>query len=133
MLSAKYNVPFARVFDHAEDLLLRFGNVALGDTCERVGREPMRKLAAGDRLAGALCECEKHDVIPGYIVLGFAAALRHVTADAAEAERIAVQTGGLTQEQAALVMRLYPALEVESTALSHIVEQIKRELRGQIV
>ena len=133
MLSAKYNVSFARVFDHAEDLLLRFGNVSLGDTCERVGRDPMRKLAAGDRLAGALSECWKYEVIPGYIALGFAAALRHVTADAVEAERLAVQTGGLTQEQAALVMRLYPALDGEFTALPHIVEQIKRELRGKIV
>ncbi len=42
------------LFDHIDDLLHRFDNTALGDTNERVARDPERKLAAGDRLVGAL-------------------------------------------------------------------------------
>ena len=71
MLSVRYNEPFSRIYDHTEDLLLRFGNKLLGDTCERVGRDPMRKLQAGDRFAGALSQCWENGVYPVYISLGY--------------------------------------------------------------
>ncbi len=38
---------------HIDDLIARFGNRALGDTVERVGRDPIRKLAPEDRILGA--------------------------------------------------------------------------------
>jgi mannitol-1-phosphate 5-dehydrogenase len=53
-LAAKYRVSPGPLFDHVDDLLHRFDNTALGDTNERVARDPERKLAAGDRLVGAL-------------------------------------------------------------------------------
>ncbi|HEY3546121.1 MAG TPA: hypothetical protein VGK17_08510 [Propionicimonas sp.] len=53
-LAAKYRVSPGPLFDHVDDLLHRFDNAALGDTTERVVRDPERKLAAGDRLVGAL-------------------------------------------------------------------------------
>lgn len=40
--------------DHIDDLLSRFQNKALGDTIFRVGCDLMRKLAAEDRLSGAI-------------------------------------------------------------------------------
>lgn len=40
--------------EHIDDLLHRFQNKALGDTIYRVGCDLMRKLSAGDRLAGAI-------------------------------------------------------------------------------
>jgi len=45
---------------HAADLLERFRNRDLGDTCRRLARDPIRKLAGDDRLVGAarLCESE---------------------------------------------------------------------------
>ncbi len=39
---------------HIEDLLKRFGNIHLGDTIHRVGRDIRRKLARDDRLIGAM-------------------------------------------------------------------------------
>jgi mannitol-1-phosphate 5-dehydrogenase len=133
MLSAKYSVPFARVFDHAEDLLLRFGNAALGDTCERVGRDPMRKLSRGDRFAGALCECLENGVFPVYIALGYAAALRSATDDRAYAAKIAKETGGLSQEQIRLVTRLFDACALSDSEMLRAVEGIKKEMRGSVV
>ena len=53
-LAAKYRVSPGPLLDHVDDLLHRFDNRALGDTNERVARDPERKLAAGDRLVGAL-------------------------------------------------------------------------------
>ena len=133
MLSAKYGIPFSEIFDHAEDLLLRFGNVALGDTCERVGRDPMRKLKAGDRLAGALEECSKLGMHPVYIALGYAAALRNITGDAERAAAISRETGGLSGNLALLVVRLFSAANLSMQELLQIAERIKKELRGDIV
>ena len=133
MLSIKYSVPFTRIFDHAEDLLLRFENAYLHDTCARVGRDPMRKLKAGDRLAGALSECFRHQVYPVYIALGFAVTLRTLTDDVNEAASLARNTGGLTEEQTALVMKLFEAADLPDGELFQKAERIKRELRGNIV
>jgi len=133
MLCEKYGIPFARIFDHAEDLLLRFGNPALGDTCERVARDPLRKLQADDRLAGALCACREHGVYPVYIALGYALALRYITEDAERAEEIARETGKLPEEQSTLVTKLFAALTTPDPDLVKTAEQLKKELRGNIV
>ena len=133
MLSGKYNIPFARIFDHAEDLLYRFGNVALGDTCERVGRDPMRKLEAGDRLAGALRLCWEAEIYPVFIALGYAAALRHVTDDINAATDIAEKTGGLSKEQIKVVTGLFTAFDKSILELIKTAELIKKQLRGNIV
>ncbi|MEA4945290.1 MAG: hypothetical protein VB080_12740 [Propionicimonas sp.] len=53
-LASTYSVSLVDLLAHVDDLLHRFGNRALGDTVARVGREPLRKLAAHDRLLGAL-------------------------------------------------------------------------------
>ncbi len=54
-LHAAYPKAFtlAELEAHAEDLLERFANRALGDTLHRVGRDLRRKLARDDRLVGA--------------------------------------------------------------------------------
>ena len=52
-LSLSYRQPLAPLLEHVDDLIHRFGNRALGDTVERVGRDPIRKTAPGDRLLGA--------------------------------------------------------------------------------
>jgi mannitol-1-phosphate 5-dehydrogenase len=133
MLSLKYDVPFTKVYDHAEDLLLRFGNRVLSDTCERVGRDPMRKLKSGDRFAGALCRCFEYGVHPVYIALGYAAAMHSLTNDAGQAEHIALTHGGLSDEQSKLVLKLFALIELPAQELMWAVERIKKELRGDIV
>jgi mannitol-1-phosphate 5-dehydrogenase len=60
--------------EHIEDLLLRFQNVALGDTIFRVGRDLYRKLGHDDRLVGALLLCLKHGIRPNHIALALACA-----------------------------------------------------------
>ena len=133
MLSIKYGVPFTRVFDHAEDLLLRFGNVALGDTCERVGRDPMRKLEAGDRLAGALGQCRDAGVYPVYIALGYAAALLCVTDDIETAAGIARDTGKLSDEHIRLATGLFAVIDRPAEELISAAERLKKQLRGSII
>jgi len=133
MLSQKYDLPFVEVFNHAEDLLLRFGNVELLDTCERVGRDPMRKLHHSERLAGAIHGCWERNIYPVNILLGYAAALKCETDDLDVAKKISTETGLLNEEQLTLVMRLFSELGKPNTNILHTVEIIKKELRGDIV
>ena len=60
---------------HTQDLLIRFTNQALKDTCARVGGDTARKLSARDRLIGASDLCVKQGIYPAYILLGAAGAV----------------------------------------------------------
>ena len=72
---AEYGVAGEWLEAHTRDLLRRFANRALGDTIFRLGRDPIRKLAAKDRLVGAARLAEKAGIRPEACSLGIAAAL----------------------------------------------------------
>jgi mannitol-1-phosphate 5-dehydrogenase len=133
MISAKYKVPFARIYDHAEDLLLRFQNTSLSDTCARVGRDPIRKIKAGERLAGALTQCGDFGVHNAYIALGYAAALWQLTYDPVKAAEIAVQTGELGPRQAEIITELYKVLGDQPEKYVQTAERLKKQMRGNTV
>jgi len=75
-LARKYNENRADLTAYVDDLLSRFGNKGLGDTIARVGGDPLRKLAPGDRLMGAIELCGEQGTDYGPILTGVAAALR---------------------------------------------------------
>jgi mannitol-1-phosphate 5-dehydrogenase len=78
-LSAKFAPPLQELHWHIRDLLRRFSNQALGDTCARVGSDTTRKLGPRDRLIGAIGCCREQGIQPAFISLGCAAALfRHL-------------------------------------------------------
>lgn len=60
---------------HVDDLMERFANVELGDTCFRLARDPLRKLAPDDRLVGAARLCESQRVPPHALAEVIAVAL----------------------------------------------------------
>lgn len=74
-LSKKYDVPLEDILLHRTNLLDRFTNAALRDTCNRVGREPARKLSPKDRLIGSSSLAFEMGVTPAYIAIGAAAGL----------------------------------------------------------
>lgn len=75
-LSGKYGVPLAEIQMHITDLLYRFTNAALKDTCQRVGGDPARKLSPDDRLIGSSTLALEQGVTPAYITVGAAAGLK---------------------------------------------------------
>jgi mannitol-1-phosphate 5-dehydrogenase len=91
--------------DHIRDLLYRFGNRALKDTCARVGADMERKLGPSDRLIGAMRCCGEQGVTPAFISVGAAAALYCL-----------LKERGLeqTEENAALLLEKTSALKKES-------------------
>ncbi len=81
-LSRKYGVALSEIVPHIEDLLYRFTNAALKDTCARVGGDPGRKLSRQDRLIGASVLAQEQGITPVYIALGAAAALHRYIREA---------------------------------------------------
>ena len=74
-LSARYNTSLTDLYYHIQDLLRRFSNKALGDTCARVGADVIRKLGNKDRFIGAFRCCIGEGINPVFISAGTAAAL----------------------------------------------------------
>jgi mannitol-1-phosphate 5-dehydrogenase len=67
--------------EHIGYLLLRFANRALADPASRLARDPLRKLAPGDRLVGAARLAERHGIRPEGLGWGIAAALAYDNPD----------------------------------------------------
>lgn len=86
-LSKKYEADYSELLEHIADLLFRFGNAALGDTCRRVGGDPARKLGPDDRLIGAAKTALQMGVDPVYISIGAAAGVKRYIAESEDLEQ----------------------------------------------
>lgn len=141
-LTRKYGVDAAPVLEHASDLVRRFGNRALGDTCARVGADIPRKLAPSDRLTGAAKMIAEGGAVPVYVSLGAAAALfKYVTdngivggVDGAMAEYTKL-SGCESGDSFELVRRFYEMLVSKATAAELIAaaDAAKHSYSGMIV
>jgi mannitol-1-phosphate 5-dehydrogenase len=81
------------------EILASFSNAALKDTIARVGRDPIRKLQADDRLVGPAKLAYRYGIQPTNLIRGCAAALSFVQADdpqAVELQKL-VKEGGAEQ------------------------------------
>jgi len=74
-LMKKHRFDTAEIENYITDLIKRFGNKLLGDTVYRVGRDPLRKIGANDRIAGAIKLCLSHDIFPENICFVMACCL----------------------------------------------------------
>ena len=118
-LSKKYGVPVADILDHITDLLGRFRNRALMDTCQRVGGDPARKLGKEDRLIGASLLAMEQGISPVYTALGAAGAVyRYLQENGREqteanAAEVLAEISGLAQTEplAQLILQLYPMFQ----------------------
>ena len=112
-LSRNYGVSLDDIMAHIDDLLVRFTNAALKDTCKRVGGDPKRKLSPADRLIGAATMAMKNGIVPTYIVIGAAAALRRYINEAEGMEQ--------TAENALRVLAEVSELDAESVLAKMIL------------
>ncbi len=104
-LAAQYGAPIKPLMDHIDDLLGRFTNAALGDTCQRVGGDPARKLSPEDRLIGAGKLALQQGITPCYIAVGAAAGVHRYLAENSReqtmenAADVLAQVSGLNREE----------------------------------
>ena len=80
-LTAEHHMDAVALSENVQYLLDRFANRALGDPISRLARDPMRKLAPGDRLVGAARLAQKHAIVPQGLAWGIAAGLAFDDAD----------------------------------------------------
>jgi mannitol-1-phosphate 5-dehydrogenase len=119
-LSSKFGVPLAGLHFHIRDLLRRFSNKALGDTCARVGGDTARKLGPRDRLIGAMSCCREQGITPAFIAAGAAAAL-HCRLE---------ETGGSTAKEAAALLEEVSGLGASSPDAALILSMYSRIANG---
>ena len=114
-LRKKYGVELDQLMLHITDLLGRFRNEALKDTCRRVGGDPARKLGAADRLIGTGLMCLEQGVTPAYVAVGAAGAVYRYLNEAgteqsaAAAGQVLAEVSGLGENHplAALILEMY--------------------------
>ena len=127
-LSKKYGVELESILLHITDLLNRFTNAALKDTCKRVGGDPARKLSPQDRLIGSSTLALEVGITPAYIAIGAAAGLHRylletegVEQNMADAKKVLESHCELAEgsELETLILNMY-ALILEGKSLPEI-------------
>lgn len=114
-LSKRYSVKVESLLMHITDLLGRFTNAALRDTCARVGGDPARKLAKDDRMIGSSLLALEEGITPAYIAVGVAAGVKRFIDESGMqqcAESASKVLGGISfledgSELKAVVMKYY--------------------------
>ncbi|EKS1846683.1 mannitol-1-phosphate 5-dehydrogenase [Cronobacter muytjensii] len=89
VLIKRYGFDDAKHAAYIEKILGRFENPYLKDDVERVGRQPLRKLSAGDRLIKPLLGTVEYGLPHQNLVLGIAAAMHFRSADDPQAQELA--------------------------------------------
>jgi len=118
-LSKKYGVALETIVMHITDLLHRFTNSALMDTCQRVGGDPARKLSPDDRLIGSASLALDMGITPAYIAVGAAAGVYRYIREtegmeqgSASAQAVLKEISGLGEcsELARMILAMYEML-----------------------
>ncbi len=135
-LAESFERPFAELLPYVRDLLARFGNHALGDTAERVGRDVLRKVKAGERFAGAIRRIREQGQTSVYVETGLALALHSLGQRSGDPEtrRILTEISELEAEPVLELLELVESLDEtrSSRALFEAVERHWRSLVGAV-
>ena len=142
-LSKRYGVALESLQLHIDDLLQRFTNVALKDTCKRVGGDPARKLSAHDRLVGSSALVLETGETPAYITVGAAAGLKRFLDEKSmeqnldNAESVLLEASGLEKGSvlAKLILDMY-ALIIGGAAIGQLrraADKIKASNRVNVI
>ena len=143
-LSKKYGVELGSIVMHITDLLNRFTNAALMDTCGRVGGDPGRKLSPDDRLIGSSLLALEQGITPAYIAVGAAAGLhRYINEaegmeqglDAAKKVLADVSKLDANSELATMILSVYEKILSGATVtdLRHMADEVKAKSLTAII
>ena len=142
-LSKKYDVALEDIVMHITDLLNRFTNAALQDTCARVGGDPGRKLSPDDRLIGSSTLALDMGVTPAYIAVGAAAGLHRYINEAGReqgmdaAAKVLAEVSGLDTagKLAQLILPMYQRILAGATLadLRRAADAVKAESLDAII
>ena len=126
-LSKKYGASLGDLQLHIADLLHRFTNMALKDTCQRVGGDPGRKLSPEDRLIGSAKLALEQGITPAYIAVGAAAGLKRYLAEAEDKtltpEGVLETVSGLNRDEqlAKMILENYDRI-IEGATIAQLLQ-----------
>ena len=122
-LSEKYDMRLNPVLLHVEDLLSRFNNAALGDTCERVGGDLERKLSPEDRMIGSARLALEQGILPVYIAVGAAAGVRRMIEESSELKQ--------SEETAIRILQEVSGLDQDDQLMKLVIDMYRLFLEGK--
>lgn len=126
LLVAKHGFDPAEQQAYIEKTLKRISNPALPDTCERVGRGPLRKLSRRERFIGPAAELAERGLEVWNLLNAVGAALRFdVEEDAESVELQALLSSGAAPDALAATIT---GLEPSHPLFPHVVEVIELRL-----
>jgi mannitol-1-phosphate 5-dehydrogenase len=126
LLVAKYGFDPDEQQAYIEKTLKRISNPHLPDTCERVGRGPLRKLSRHERFIGPAAQLAERGLEVWNLLNAVGAALRFdVEEDAESVELQALLTGGASADALAQTIT---GLEPSHPLFPHVVEVIELRL-----
>lgn len=142
-LSARYGASLKDLQMHITDLLARFTNAALGDTCMRVGGDPARKLGPNDRMIGSSRLALEVGITPAFIAVGAAAGLHRYLKEAEKnqsvenAQAVLIEVSKLDAEEplTQLILTYYTMLLQGCTIadLRRKADQLKHGSLSQVI
>ena len=132
-LARHYGESMIDIQNHISDLLFRFTNKALKDTCLRVGGDPARKLGPNDRLIGASLLAMEENVTPAYIAVGAACGLHRLLKENGEEQSVSAAKAALMKiseldgEDAlsALILRNYEMIS-DNCTLAQLINEAEK-------
>jgi mannitol-1-phosphate 5-dehydrogenase len=103
-LSTKHGINVEELNNYSKKIIGRFENPYLQDELSRVGRDPIRKLSANDRLVTPLKLCRELNIKANNILTGIAAGFLFDAEDDEKAQRIQndVKTKGIAKTLSAV-------------------------------
>ena len=118
-LVAKHGFDKEAHFKYIEKIISRFKNPYLKDDVTRVGREPLRKLSATDRLINPTLTAQKAGVETPNLLLGIGAALHYSNAEDAQSMQMQQRIAEVGLKAA---VAEFASLEADAPILDAIVE-----------
>lgn len=142
-LSARYGMNAGDLAMHVEDLLLRFRNPALGDTCARVGTDARHKLSPTGCMMGAAGLCLEERGVPVFLCLGAGATVyallvqENLEQTEKNAKKALLEVSGLEKDSALLPVILeFYALFATHTPFDAVLKKadaLRAKLRGPVI
>ena len=126
LLVAKHEFDADEQQDYIEKTLIRISNPHLPDTCERVGRNPMRKLGRKERFIGPAAELAERGMSAWALLNAVGATLRFdVPGDEESVQLQELLSSGLPANELAIALT---DIEPDHALFPHLVEVIQLRL-----
>lgn len=119
VLIKRYDFDAVKHASYIQKILGRFENPYLKDDVERVGRQPLRKLSAGDRLIKPLLGTLEYQLPHNHLVTGIAAALHYRSDQDPQAQEL---TALLEKQDVATTLAQISGLDSDSDVVKAVVK-----------